>query len=427
MLIKENILLALNGLKSNKMRALLTMLGIIIGIASVIAIMTVGSSVNNSVATSMQEMGANNLNVGVKQKSTQSEYTKAGVALGSGGRRRMTSDDYITDEMIDEFKEEYSANIAALSLSESVGSGTAERLNQSANVSITGGNTDYYVSNELTLLAGRELTERDQNEGRKVCLVSNKVVEYIFSSDNNEALGNQIDININNSYYTYTIVGIYEYEENSTFSSDADEDVTTTLYLPLKTARDQNHNTDGYSQFTLMTTTDTDNTTFADEVEYFFNVYYSRNDYYQISVTSMESMLESMTSMLSTISIAISIIAGISLLVGGIGVMNIMLVSITERTREIGTRKALGATNGSIRLQFITESIVICLIGGFIGIILGLLLGSIGVKVLGYDASPSIASMVFSVAFSIFIGVFFGYYPANKAAKMDPIEALRYE
>lgn len=133
-------------------------------------------------------------------------------------------------------------------------------------------------------------------------------------------------------------------------------------YDAVETAKNQTHATDGYSQLTVVSATGTDTETFLEETENFFNRYYSRNEYYEVSVTSMESMLSSMTSMLTTVSLAIAVIAGISLLVGGIGVMNIMLVSITERTREIGTRKALGATNGSIRLQFIMESVVICLL-----------------------------------------------------------------
>lgn len=272
-----------------------------------------------------------------------------------------------------------------------------------------------------------DCVETDQEGAKKVVLVSDKLVENMFDGDYVAALESTIDVNLNNRYYTYTIVGVYEYEENSTFSQESDEDVTTTVYMPFDTARNQNHTTTGYSQFTVVTNTDVDTSAFMEEVEIFFNKYYSRNENYQISVTSMESMLSSMTEMLDTISIAISIIAGISLLVGGIGVMNIMLVSITERTREIGTRKALGATNGSIRLQFIMESIVICLLGGFIGIILGLVLGAIVVEVMGYAASPSVGGIIFAVSFSIFIGVFFGYYPANKAAKLNPIDALRYE
>ena len=177
----------------------------------------------------------------------------------------------------------------------------------------------------------------------------------------------------------------------------------------------------------MVTSVGTDATQFLNQVQYFFDSRYRKNEDFQVSAYSMESMVSSMTDMLSTVSLAIAVIAGISLLVGGIGVMNIMLVSITERTREIGTRKALGATNGSIQLQFIVEAVIICLIGGMIGIILGVGLGSVAAKLLGYAAKASVLSIVVSVLFSMVIGVFFGFYPANKAAKLDPIEALRYE
>ena len=138
-------------------------------------------------------------------------------------------------------------------------------------------------------------------------------------------------------------------------------------------------------------------------------------------------MVSMLTDMLSTITLAISIVAGIALVVGGIGVMNIMLVSITERTKEIGTRKALGAKNSSIRIQFIVEAVIICLIGGAIGVVVGIGGGVLASNLLGYPARPSIPGIIISLIFSMAIGVFFGYYPANKAAKMNPIDALRYE
>ena len=204
--------------------------------------------------------------------------------------------------------------------------------------------------------------------------------------------------------------------------------MTTNAYIPLATEKEIMRSDDGYTQFTIVTDTSVSSVSaFANQVEAFFAPYYASNDNYEIATSTMESMTESMSEMVHTVSLAISLIAGISLLVGGIGVMNIMLVSITERTREIGTRKALGATNGSIRLQFIIESMVLCLVGGCLGIVLGLILGSVAASVLGYSATAPVAAIFIAVLFSMVVGVFFGYYPANKAARMDPIEALRYE
>ena len=170
-----------------------------------------------------------------------------------------------------------------------------------------------------------------------------------------------------------------------------------------------------------------DVSTFTTELSTYLSNIYAKNIKFEAQASNMESMLESMTSMMSTVALAISGIAGISLLVGGIGVMNIMLVSVTERTREIGTRKALGAKGSHIKMQFIVESIIICSIGGLMGIGLGLGLGTIGAKAMGFVNKVSPLVIIISFSFSMFIGVFFGYYPAKKAAELDPIEALRYE
>lgn len=159
----------------------------------------------------------------------------------------------------------------------------------------------------------------------------------------------------------------------------------------------------------------------------YFASYYTYNDSWTVSASSLSSLLDSMTEMLASVSLGISAIAAISLLVGGIGVMNIMMVSVTERTREIGTRKALGAPGSAIRMQFITESVILCLTGGAIGVLLGIAAGLGLSAAMQVSGKPSLASILVAFGFSMAIGVFFGYYPANKAARLDPIEALRYE
>lgn len=427
----ENILLALNGLRSNLMRTLLTMLGIIIGIASVIAIMTVGDSINGTVTSSMESIGANNITVSVSRvQNDQEDTSSTGRNFGMFSRNTaMSEEDYITDEMLAEFQSKFSDSLQGVFLSESVGSGTAEEGSLSSSVSIIGVNTDYLSNEELTIISGRTLTEHDQSDARKVVLVADDLADTMFAGNYDSAIGESIDVFINNRYYQYTIVGVYEYESDTAISAASEStELPTTIYLPLYAAKENLRSTVGYSSFTLAAATGIDPETFCQEIENFFNTkYYRNNEDFEISTSSMESMLSSLTEMVDTISLAISVIAGISLLVGGIGVMNIMLVSITERTREIGTRKALGATNSSIRTQFIVESISICIIGGIIGILIGISIAAIATKLLGFSVSPSIDGMILSVTFSVLIGVFFGYYPANKAAKLNPIDALRYE
>lgn len=429
MLIWENVKLAFQALLANKMRALLTMLGIIIGIGAVIAIMTVSSSLTNSISDSFQEMGANNITVGLKQTSSTTETRSNGLKFGAANRNSMVEkEDLITDDMLSELKTEFSDKIDAIAISETVASGTVHDGSNTANISISGINSEYFSSDDVTLLAGRRLTSNDNTGKKKVIMISDKVVDQIFDGDSQKALSQKIQVEIDGVYYQYYVVGVYKYESNNSFSSSSDEDITTTAYIPILTGKAQTHSDEGYQQFTVVTKSGIDSvSTFATQIENFFAPYYSSNEDYKVSTTTMESMTESMSDMIGTVSIAISFIAGISLLVGGIGVMNIMLVSIAERTREIGTRKALGAKNSSIRFQFIIESMILCLIGGILGILVGFLLGAIAASILGYSAAVPVAAIIVAVGFSMVIGIFFGYYPANKAARMDPIEALRYE
>ena len=347
-----------------------------------------------------------------------------------GGRQRMKvadEEDYYTKEMLENFCQNYEDSILAISAQENVGNGQIVDGNLYANISVSGVSLGYFLANDMSLLDGRFFSEKETEDGKMVAIVSDKVVNNMYEGDRQKALGSIFQANVNDKYYQCTIVGIYEYEPSiMNFSMASEKDITTSVYIPLKAAQNVNHTT-GYSQFTVVTESDVDADSFAQDVESFFGTYYRNNRNFEPSAFSMSSIVESMTDMMSTITLAISIIAGIALLVGGIGVMNIMLVSVTERTREIGIRKALGARTGSVLLQFLAEAAIIALLGGLIGIILGVL-GAVGVCTLaGMQASVSVGTIILATVFSCGVGIFFGIYPAKKAAHLSPIEALRHE
>lgn len=351
-----------------------------------------------------------------------------GLIFGmASSSEQITEDDFISKELIETYYQKYKDKIYAISVANSLGDSQITKGKDYANVSVTGVNTGYLVASDLELVAGNYFTTRDFDEGRNVALISDKIVKNVFNDDAEKAIGQEVEVEVNGKALKYTVMGVYKYEAQTMADTMlSDQALSTGMYVPLVSVNNITH-TEGYQYFSVIANSDVNTDDFVNETKRFFEGYYRNNRSFEVSAFTLESMVSMMSEMMSTITLAVSIVAAIALLVGGIGVMNIMLVSITERTREIGTRKALGATNTSIRIQFIVEAVIICLVGGILGIITGIIMGDIGASLMGYPAVPSVKSIVISLTFSMIIGVFFGYYPANKAAKMNPIDALRYE
>jgi putative ABC transport system permease protein len=437
MLLWENIHLAITSLLSNKMRALLTMLGIIIGISAVIAILTLGNSLTNYISEMMQGMGANNIIVMVSPKAESEDNESKDIdgvtfpASNKSALKDIGSSDLISEEMINDLVKEFPDDIYAINVYMDMNSSISYG-DKSTNSMVYATSVGYFVTNKLNMLAGSMFSEHNWEGNDRVIIVSDKFADKVFDGDYQGAIGKQIKSTIGDEEVELTIVGVYKFEQSSGGMSSMIGMMDSTgtmapLYIPIKELFKVNHIEPFFVYFSIITKVGVDTDSFAKEVTKFFEPYYRQNRTYSVSAFTMGQMIKSLTDMINVIFQIISLVAAIALFVGGIGVMNIMLVSVTERTREIGTRKALGAKNSSIRTQFIVEAMIICLIGGILGVAFGLFVGFVLSNALGYPGQASLGGILVALLFSMAVGLFFGYYPANKAAKMNPIEALRYE
>ncbi|GHU60244.1 ABC transporter permease [Clostridia bacterium] len=421
----ENLGLALESLKANKMRALLTMLGIIIGVSSVIGIMSIGDVMSNYITKQVASFGITNIYVQLVNKDSSDSEVSMSAAIVPA------ESDLITEEQIGNVAKIYDKEISNVSYTETVGNGQVKDAERYANVGITGVSAGYPEVNNLKLVEGRFIAQNDIAGYKNVAVVTDKLAKKIFGGQSPLMKEIKVYRNDGDGVYTYTIIGVYKYEAASIFdggsSGVADKDISTKLLIPVNTAK-QYSGTTGYYGFTAMADVNADTKVLSDKIEKYLNKYYEKqDDGWSVYAFNVQGEMETMTKIVNTVSLAIGVIAGISLIVGGVGVMNIMLVSVTERTREIGVRKALGAKSKQIQSQFVTEAVLISMAGGVIGAAFGIGLAAVVMTIAGDPFKVQVPVVAACMLFSLAIGVFFGYYPAHKAAKLDPIEALRYE
>ena len=403
-MLSNAFLIAIKEIKRNLLRSFLTILGIVIGVASVIAMVMIGDGTTANVKENISKLGTNMLTLRVGQE-------RRGPPREDNSAKAFEDDDIVA------IKNEIQ-NVKAVA-SENSSSINIVYGNKSNASFVIGTNNDYFIIKDWELSDGRIFDESELSTGKSSCILGSTIVKQLFEDEN------PIGANIRLKSFSCNVIGVLKSKGASAFGRDQDEVVIVPLKMSqrkIKGDKDISSILISITEGKYIENAKSDITALMQERRA-IKVGESDNFY----IRDMEEILSTMTSTTKMLTYLLGSIAAISLLVGGIGIMNIMLVSVTERTREIGTRLAIGAMENEVLLQFLVEAIVLSTLGGIIGIFLGL---SIGVVVVNMMDLPFILNeqiILISFIFSTLIGVFFGYFPAQKAAKLNPIDALRYE